>query len=152
MIKPFTSMWRMPWSTLMGAVIGVTAVLVTPNAVGPIRDLYDRYFPVLRMSGTVVERSGHSVVLHITGEKVRGDECRLLSVYGYAVMPSGFLADATATRLDREANSRVRDKGHYDIGLWRVVPVTDQAVGVRVVTQHDCVGRVVLSTIADVAL
>jgi hypothetical protein len=144
--------WRMPWSTLAGIVIGVFVVLVTPTWVGPLRDAYDSSFPVLRMSGTVVARDDDSVTLHIRGEKLRGEECRLLSVYGYAVGPSGRLSDATATRVDQQPTARVRDAGDYDIGHWRVRPVTSDAVAVKVVAQHDCVGRVVLSTIAEANL
>lgn len=144
--------WRMPWATLIGVAIGVGAVLMTPTVLGPLRDLYDDLFPVLRMSGTLVERDGDAVLIHIRGEKIRGDECRLLSVYGYAVMPDGRLTDATATRVDAPQQNRVRDRDHYDIGIWRVHPVLPGAVRAKVITQHDCVGRVVLSTIADVML
>ena len=144
--------WRMPWSTAFGVLVGVGAVLMTPTVIGPLRDAYDTAFPVLVMTGKVIEREPDAVIVHISGEKIRGDECRLLSVYGYAIMPNGLLADATATRIDAPATGRVRDKGHYDIGNWRIVPVDRNAVRVRVVAQHDCVGRVVLSTIADVGL
>ena len=144
--------WRDPFTAFFGMLFGVLMVLATPSVIGPVRDWYDTMFPVLRMQGSVVERDNHSVVVHITGEKIRGDECRLLSVYGYSVMPNGILADATATRIDAAPTGRVRDRGYYDIGFWRVVPVTDRAARVMVVTQHDCVGRTVLSTIADVAL
>lgn len=144
--------WRMPWSTLSGVVIGVAAVLIAPSVVGPMRDAYDGAFPVLRMTGEVVKREPGAVVIHIKGEKVRGDECRLLTVYGYTVAPSGVLIDASATRVDAVATGRVRESGHYDIGWWRVVPVSMDAKRAIVMTQHDCVGRVVLSTVADVAL
>ena len=152
MMRAFSGWWRMPWSTAAGVVIGVGAVLMTPTVIGPLRDAYDQAFPVLRMHGTVVARESDAVTIHIKGEKLRGDECRLLSVYGYAVMPSGALADATAKRVDIQETGRVRDAGVYDIGHWRVVPVSKNAVRVKVVTQHDCVGRVVISTIADVPL
>jgi hypothetical protein len=142
----------MPWSTLLGVCIGILAVLATPTFVGPVRDLYDANFPVLRMSGEVISREGDAVVLHIKGKKLRGEECRLLTIYGYAVDIHGRLSDATATRIDQEQTARVREEGDYDIGLWRVRPINPDSVAVKVVTQHDCVGRVVLSTIAEAAL
>ena len=151
-MTPIRNLWRMPWSTALGVLIGVGAVLMTPAVIGPVRDAYDLAFPVLRMHGTLVEREPDAVIVHISGEKVRGDECRLLSVYGYAVMPDGRLTDASATRIDAPQVGRARDKGRYDIGHWRVVPVTMDAARAMLVAQHDCVGRVVLSTIADVAL
>jgi hypothetical protein len=144
--------WRMPWSTLTGTALGVAMVFVTPQWVGPVRDFYDSHFPVLKMSGTVVGREPDSVLLHITGEKIRGEECRLLQVYGYSVMTDGRLADATATRVDMIAVGRPRGPGFYDIGVWRVKPIGPEAVGVKVVAQHDCLGRLVLSTIAEAKL
>ena len=146
------NLWKMPWSTLFGMIIGGSAVLMTPAVIGPLRDAYDIAFPVLRMQGKLVAREPDAVVIHITGEKVRGDECRLRSVYGYTIMPNGLHADAIATRIDMPQTSRDRDRGYYDIGMWRVVPVNPGALRVLVVTQHDCVGRIVLSTIADVTL
>jgi hypothetical protein len=144
--------WRMPWSTAFGVMIGVLAVLSTPTVIGPLRDVYDASFPVLRMTGTVVSRDGDSVTLHIKGEKLRGEECRLLAVYGYGIDRQGRLSDANASRTDAAVENRVRDRGVYDIGLWRVRPIGPDAVAVRVVTQHDCIGRVVLSTIAEATL
>jgi hypothetical protein len=144
--------WTMPWSTAAGGILGVLTVLATPNLVGPLRDAYDTAFPVVRMSGKLVQRDGDAVVLHISGNKLRGEECRLLAVYGYAVDAKGLLYDAVATRIDAPATNRMREAGSYDIGLWRVQPVVPGAVGVRVVAQHDCVGRVILSTIAEASL
>lgn len=142
----------MPWSTLTGALVGVLLVIAVPEWAAPLRNLYDSQWPVLRMTGVVVERDSDSVVVHITGRKLRGEECRLLSVYGYSVDAVGRLSDAVATRVDREQASRARAEGDYDIGLWRVRPVGPDAVSVKVMTSHDCLGRVVLSTIAEASL
>jgi hypothetical protein len=104
------------------------------------------------MSGEVVSREGDAIVLHIKGKKLRGEECRLLSVYGYAIDAKGRLSDATANRIDTEQTNRTREEGDYDIGHWRVRPINPDSVAVKVVTQHDCVGRVILSTIAEAKL
>ena len=150
MIQPVVRMLSMPWASLLGVFLGITIVLAIPAFVGPLRDTYDEYFPVMNMTGALESRDIDSAILRIKGQKVRGDECRLLSTYGYSIQPDGFLKDASAIRVDRPATGRVRDKGYYDIGLWRVHPVETNAVGAQVVMQHDCVGRVVLSTVADV--
>jgi hypothetical protein len=142
----------MPWSTAIGVCIGVLAALATPAMVGPVRNLYDDLFPVTRMRGELVEREPGAVVLRITGEKLRGNECRLLAVYGYSVLPDDSLADADASRIDAPAAPRLRNAGSYNLGLWRVAPVAADATGVRVVAQYDCVGRIVLSVIADTDL
>jgi hypothetical protein len=141
--------WRMPWSTAFGAIAGIVIVLTMPSVIGPLREWYDASFPVLKMSGDVISRDSDSVSLHIKGEKLRGEECRLLAVYGYAIDKEGRLSDANATRMDVAVEGRIRDKGLYDIGIWKIRPVRKDAVAVRVVTQHDCIGRIVLSTIAE---
>jgi hypothetical protein len=104
------------------------------------------------MVGTIHERTDGYVVLRITGEKVRGEECRLLAVYGYSIDAAGRLHDAVANRIDSPQTNRTRDRGEYDIGLWKVQPIYPNSVAVKVVAQHDCVGRVVLSTLAETAL
>jgi hypothetical protein len=152
MLAKMANVWRMPWSTLIGVCIGVGVILVTPQVIGPLRDAYDRQFPVLRMTGTVVAREPDAVVVHIRGEKIRGEECRLMDVYGYALDKDGRLHDATATRIDKPSENRVREAGVYDIGHWRVKPVPPNMTAIKVMTSHDCLGRVVLSTIAEVTL
>ena len=144
--------WRMPWSTLAGVILGGSVVLMMPAFIGPLRDAYDAYFPVVRMTGALHEKTDSYVVLHITGEKVRGEECRQLAVFGYSIDAAGRLHDAVAQRIDPVQAGRVRDKGYYDIGLWKVQPIYPNSVAVKVVVQHDCVGRVVLSTLAETAL
>ncbi len=144
--------WRAPMSAFVGVCFGVMAVLGTPEIVGSLRSAYDSLRPVLRMSGVIASRDADAVILHISGEKMRGEECRLLAVYGYSVGADGLLKDADAKRIDAPQVNRQRDKGVYDIGLWRVGPIAPDAVGVRVVAQHDCVGRVILSTIAEASL
>jgi hypothetical protein len=149
---PIGHFWRMPWSTLAGALIGIAAVIAVPEMTAPIRNAYDANFPVLQMTGTVKEREADAVILHISGRKLRGEECRLMAVYGYAVSDTGRLSDATAMRVDQQQQGRPREAGEYDIGLWRVRPVGADAVGVKVMAAHDCLGRVVLSTIAEAKL
>ena len=142
----------MPCSTAVGVLIGGSGVVVSPSVVGPVLDAYDRVFPVMRMSGVLVEREPDAILIDMTGEKLRGKECRLLSVYGETLMPSGKWVDATATRIDREQVGKVRGAGQYDIGRWRIKPVSMDAIRAKVLMQHDCVGRVVISVVADVAI
>lgn len=148
-----SNLWKMPWSTLMGVCIGVAAVMSLPEIAGPLRGWYDDQFPVLRMSGKIVDRRGDAVILEITGEKLRGEECRLVSVYGYTVDGAGMKdTRAIVERVDRQATGQVRDDGYYNIGLWSVRPVGPDVKRVQVYTHHDCFGRAVLSVIADVAV
>jgi hypothetical protein len=150
-MKAVLRFWRMPWSTLAGACIGILLVLGTPDIVAPVRDAYDALRPVLRMQGQLVSRDADGVLLHIHGTKLRGEECRIVAVYGYARQRGGSLTDAVATRVNGPQDKRPREQGQYDIGLWRVAPLGPDPVGAKVVAHHECVGRVILSTIAEVA-
>jgi hypothetical protein len=144
---------QMPFAIFVGIVFGLLFSLLMPVLGGSFLSAYDGVFPVLRMSGTIVSKDGDSVVLHISGVKLRGEECRLVSVYGYTVDDKSMrYTDAIVQRVDMAQTGRVRDKGLYDIGLWSVRPVGSDTKRVQVYTHHECLGRAVLSIIADVSL
>lgn len=142
----------MPLTIIVGVVTGLMIAWTAPAMVSWATDAYDAAFPVMRMSGTLVEAGSDYADVAITGRKLRGEECRLHSVYAYSLRSDGSRADASATRVDRPASSRLRDHGVYDIGVWRIYPVIANAARVQVWTHHVCVGRDVLSMIADVPL
>jgi hypothetical protein len=143
---------EMPFTVLIGVLAGFLASIVVPDIAGAVFSTYDRHRPVLEMHGQLVSVEDDSVLIHIKGAKIRGEECRLVTVYGYSVDAVGRRHDATATRMDRTQESRPRPEGEYDIGVWRVRPVYGTTTGVQVWTHHDCFGRPVLSKIADVAI
>jgi len=143
-------MLEMPIAAALGLIIGLGAAAVGPHVVGGSLALYDEMFPVMSMTGHVVAADSESVTIHITGRKNRGEECRLVSVYGYTFNGSDPPLDAVAERIDKPAEGRIREKGFYDIGRWRVYPVGLNATRVEVWTHHECVGRPILSKIAEV--
>ena len=108
--------------------------------------------PVVRMSGTLVGRDAQSVHIHIRGEKLR--ECRYAGVSAYAIDTGGVRHDANIRRTDAvHDNGRTKPPGLYDLGVWRVWPITPQAVRVMVVVEHLCgSGVAVRSLIAEVPL
>lgn len=142
----------MPVAVLVGSVIGVMAVYIAPQFVGSVTAVYDDIFPVLTMSGKLVNKGPDYVDIHIKGKKHRGEECRLMNVYGYTRRPDGLRADAVATRIDKSETRRIRDEGDWDIGIWRVQPVDSLADRAEVWTHHNCVGRDILTRIAEVRL
>jgi len=149
MIRPFV---EMPIAASIGVIVGLLVAFFAPQLVGGALATYDANFPVLTMHGKVTNVEASAVTLHIQGEKHRGEECKLVSVYGYTVNGIGVKRDAIAERIDQPQTQKLRDQGLYDIGLWRVYPVDSDAVSVQVWTHHDCVGRPVLSKISDVTL
>jgi len=152
MMKVVSAVWRMPWSTLIGLSLGIMLVLMAPHWAAPILDLYDDAYPVVSpVSTTVVDRGEDNVRVHIVIEKHRGDECRLLRMYGYAVDASGVRGMASVARPDAaQSQGIVHDAGIIDTGIWVVKPVTDGATSVLVYTEHACLGRVIRSRMAEV--
>lgn len=140
----------MPIAACIGVLTGVLIPYTVPMAVGVITAAYDSAFPVLEMSGTVVRSGPDYVDLHIVGRKYRGAECRYVRVYAYTVRADGFRVDAHATRIDRDEMGTTRSGGVWDIGIWRVRPVDSLAVRAEVWVQHSCLGRDVMTRIADV--
>lgn len=80
--------WLKPWSTLFGLVLGAMLVLWSPGWLGPIISAWDSLNPVVEpVSARIVERERDAVLLHIFADKIRGEECRILRIYGYGVAP-----------------------------------------------------------------
>jgi hypothetical protein len=142
----------MPLSALGGMALGAWLMLSAPSIVGTAASIYDETFQVLSMSGQVVQVEGDAVQINIRGEKHRGTECQLLKVYGYGVDGDGTMHSANATRIDMAETGIGLAAGRYDIGVWSIRPVRPDARSVRVYTDHNCIGRVIKTKIADVAL
>lgn len=108
--------------------------------------------PVVRMAGVLVARDAHSVHIHIRGEKLR--ECRYAGLQAYAIDTHGVRHDANIQRADTvQDTGRTKPPGRYDLGVWRVWPITLDAVRILVAVEHLCGGSVsVRSVIAEVAL
>lgn len=140
----------MPFSILFGATLGLVGLYTAPQIMGWITSAYDEAFPVVTMRGRLVARGDDYVDIHIAGVKNRGEECRLQNVYGYTRRADGLRADAQATRQDKPETRRLRDQGAWDVGIWRVQPVDPLADTAEVWTHHNCVGRDVLTRIAEV--
>lgn len=143
---------KTPMAAIVGVILGLGLAIMAPQISTSLLSAYDNHFPVLTMTGSIVKVEASAITLKISGTKHRGEECRLVSVYGYTLSADGIKHDAIAERVDTPAMGRIRDKGTYDIGLWRVYPVVSNAVSLEVWTHHTCVNRPVLSKISDVKL
>lgn len=107
--------------------------------------------PVVVMHGRLVQRDAYSVWLHIAGAKLRA--CRYMGLTAYSVDAQGVRRDANIERSDGiESRGDTKPPGDYDLGVWRVWPVGDEAVRALVSVEHDCAGVIVRSVIAEVAL
>lgn len=141
-----------PIFVIVGALIGLTWAIALPDAIGWATDFYDAANPVVRVKYDLVGRSADSVTIHASGKKLRGAECRLLTMYAYTIDASGENFDANIARLDRPKDERRREEGSYDFGTWGIWPVGPDAVKVQVWLHYSCRGRDVLTKVVDVPL
>lgn len=107
--------------------------------------------PVVSMHGTLVQRDDVSVWVHIAGTKLRA--CGYLGLTAYSIDGQGVRRDANIERADGvQVRGASKDPGAYDLGVWRIWPVQDSAVRALVSVEHDCMGVIVRSVIAEVVL
>lgn len=107
--------------------------------------------PVVAMSGRLVQRDESSVLVHIAGAKLR--TCKFLGLTAYSIDSHGVRRDANIERMDGVViRGDTKDPGTYDLGVWRVWPVSTDAVRALVSVEHDCGGVTIRSVIAEVLL
>lgn len=142
---------NMRWTIFFGVMLGVFSAPVGQTWWHYVLAIYDDAKPVVVMAGTLVQRDGpDGVVLHLAGEKKRS--CRYLSMQAYTILRDGRLSDASAFRIDKPADGHSKPLGLFDLGLWRIWPVTHDAAAVEVYAHYDCDDRIVITRIATVAL
>lgn len=107
--------------------------------------------PVVAMSGRLVQRDESSILIHIAGQKLR--TCKFLGLTAYSINSHGVRRDANIERMDGVVmRNDTKEPGTYDLGVWRVWPVSTEAVRALVSVEHDCGGVTVRSVIAEVTL
>ena len=112
--------------------------------------VFDRYLPVVRAQGVLLSQAADSVVIALSGKKLR--ECRYAGLQAYSRMPDGTMRDASIKRIDQPAGGLTRPVGKFDMGQWDIRP-TDGAAAVVVFVQHSCRANDLRSTkMADVRI
>ena len=132
-------------------VVFALAFVVGMQPIAPmLGHWYNENTPVVDMEGVIVERTDESVLIHITGEKLR--MCRYVAITAMTSTADGRLEDAYIRKMSgKPQDGSTKPVGNYDLGLWQVWPISGSSK-VVVFVQHDCDGAVVLSKIAEVSL
>jgi len=150
--------WRLPlrmvFTTVGGLLTGALMVLTAPNFLAPMFAAWDAMFPVMvPVESNVVQREPDAVLLHIVAKKTKGEECRLVRVYGYGLDAEGRHSLATVRRPDGSEQAGItHGPGVHDFGVWRIKPTDSDTVRVQVKAEHNCLGRVIPSTMAEAPL
>lgn len=154
MMLRLSNFWKMPFATAFGLLWGMGLVLVWPNLAGPVIAAYDSAFPVIEpVEAEVTDRHGDEVYLNIIAKKNRGEECTLIRIYGYGIDNAGVFSLATVRRPDGSTHAGIiHGEGTHDFGLWRIKPTDEDTVRVQVFVEHNCLGRVIKSKMADAKL
>ena len=143
-------LWRMRWLVFASAFTGILFAPLIVTGYHTVATEWNDWRPVVRMTGTVVDRTNESVTIHVAGEKLR--ECTYVGMTAYSRGADGLLHDAYRQRIDRPEGQFTRPKGTFDIGFWRIWPLGADAVSVVMFAKHECDGHVVVSKLAEVQL
>lgn len=146
-VKGAGALWRHPSAVIFGALTGLAMVLWWPLVVDLVERATDTAYPVVVSQSRLVSRTDTEAVVAVTLTKQR--VCEFSSLQAYSRMRDGVLHSAHAERVDFPVSGVSRPVGTYDAGRWRVWPISG-AEGVVLYVQHDCNGRIVSSTFADV--
>lgn len=139
----------MPITIAIGLVMGglLSPVVIATN--DWLATQYDRVFPVVEMSGTLMSHSNGEAVIALGGRKNR--ECGYMRIQAYSQGSDGHMHDAFITRTDTPENGETKPVGVFQLGTWRVWPLPDSK-GIAVYLNHMCGSRLVITQIADIPL
>ena len=144
------SVFEMRWTILTAVVVGYMLSPFPQLGASTFFKMYDALWPVVTAHGELVSRDKDSAYLHVTGTKHR--DCQYLQIDSYYTTPAGMLRDANESRTDLlPIDGASKPVGPFDIGVWRIFPVSG-ASSVQLYVEHSCAGRLVVTKIAEVAL
>lgn len=137
------------WTILVTLAIGIfLSSSATDYVLSTYREWYDDTHPVVKMAGTLVERTDDSATVHVTGEKLRA--CRFVSLHSYT-RKHGVMTDAYRSRIGQSEDGATKPVGKHDYGTWKIWPIEGANLVVMTVT-HECSGRLVSAYIAEVLI
>lgn len=147
-VKSAGAFWRHPSAVLIGALTGLALVLWWPLVLDLSERVTDSAYPVILSQSRLISKTDTEAVVGVMITKQR--DCDFRTLQGYSRMRGGVLHSAHTERVDFPVMGVSRPAGAtYDAGQWKVWPVAG-AEGVVLYVQHDCGGRIVSSTFADV--
>jgi len=141
---------RLTWASIsLGVVFGLLVVPLSVIIYNSIQDLYERAFPVVVGSGVLVSQTKEEIVVHLKEDKRR--DCKFMRINAYGIDADKQLELLNIDRVDGPPIGATHPVGDIDLGAWRIWPSND-AVQVMINVQHLCGARIVVTTIANVAL
>lgn len=141
-------------SALLFMLLGAAGVHLVGVAYHAGVSAWDQSRPVWSVETVeIIDRKDHMLRVRIVGQKLR--ECVLLRTFSAAHYGDSSAA-ATDVFIHREDGTPVgaisRPLGRQDLGIFVLRNVPEEAVDVVINIEHACDGRIVLGTLAKVAL
>lgn len=151
MQEAISGLWRRPWLTFAGAVLGILLAPTLNYSVGALTDAYYRIAPVSRLSAVVLRADANEIVVRLRAERNYAPGCQYLLLRARTIDAQGEYELARIERIDQPATGEPLPTGKHDAGVWRIVPRSD-GVRVTITPMYDCGGRIVWGIGADLAL
>lgn len=128
------------WSVIIGLAVGAVLLPVVHEEWQSLRIeqniIAEHGTPVIRASATLIRRETDSVVMHVTGVKLR--DCKLVGMQAFSVRNSVM----TAAKMELDGHVPIamiqRPIGPFDMGAVRVWPVGMDADEVVLYEMHTC--------------
>lgn len=151
MQEAISGLWRRPWLTFAGAVLGILLAPTVNYSVGALTDVYYRLAPISRLSGVVLKADAVEIVVRLQAERHYAPGCQYLMLRARTIDAQGEYELARIERIDQPPSGDALPPGKHDAGVWRIVPRSD-GVRVSIAPMYDCGGRIVWGIGADLAL
>lgn len=131
---------RQNWSVFLGIAVGVVLLPIVNEEWRAwrtdIRIAAEQGTPVVDASAVIIGRDADSVILHVTGTKLR--DCKLVGTQAFSVRDS-IMTVAKMQRTDLlPIDLTPRPIGPFDMGAVRVWPVSLEADEVVLYALHTC--------------
>lgn len=139
--------WTIAFAILCGFFL---SLFLGRNTESYLWSLYDKAHPVADWHGTLVARDSGSVIVKVSGTKLR--DCVFVpnSINSFTKR-DGILYNADEQKIGG-MESRSRPVGQASVGIWRIWPIDNKQQQVLMFVEHNCDGRIVMTKVIDLLL
>lgn len=141
--------FNMPLTIIVGIGLGAMLVPIGASFAEWTAEQYDKAFPVVVMTGTLLSLSDNEAMISLQGRKLR--KCAYIRTRAYAMDGDGDMHDTYIARADMPETGETRPVGAFQSGIWRVWPLPNSR-SIVVYMNHLCGSRIVVTHGADIDL
>ena len=148
--------WTRHWSIVVGIVGGGLVLPAVWHDIHAWRfnseQRRQEAIPIIAHTSVLVSAGANEAVIHVKGERLRGDECEEGDIAAYVLAAGRAPLLANVERVGEvKLKPTNRPRGPFDGGLFRVWPIEGSQT-VLIQQQYTCAGHRVRATLAQVSL